>query len=227
MADNNNSIAWIGIEKLADKKDWNVVDSEAEAGFINIKKNILDSLEDDNTADFCVTLKESGGWNTYRDCRSVTNRILACNACQFSRSPMFTLRGSCAGAGPNWNYYLVQDRTREIGYYLEGYKRDWVEEEAGKWKLHSSSGSHLFTLQPYVAGPAGRRLWFPQDEMKSGCESEANTSTLTLSTCIFREEFTCNNGHCIDKVRHLARNTAESRLADAVNVNSIQGSNVC
>ena len=94
LTDNNNSIAWIGIEKLADMKDstlhdqqgWHVVDSKTEARFINIKKNILESLEDDNTADFCVTLKESGEWNTYRDCRSVTNRILACNACQFSRT---------------------------------------------------------------------------------------------------------------------------------------------
>ena len=140
MTDNNNSIAWIGIEKLANMKDWHVVDSKTEARFINIKKNILESLEDDNTADFCVTLKESGEWNTYRDCRSVTNRILACNACQFSRTPMFTLRGSCPGAGPNWNYYLVQDRSREIGYYFEGYKRDWVEEDHGKWKLHDFSG---------------------------------------------------------------------------------------
>lgn len=120
FVDNNNSIAWIGIEKLINTKVWAVVDSTTEtAKFININEKILASLEDDNTADFCVTLKESGDWNTYRDCRSVTNNILACNVCQFPRTPMFTLRGSCNGAGPNWNYYLVQDRTRDIGYYLE------------------------------------------------------------------------------------------------------------
>ena len=68
-----------------------------------------------------------------------------------------------------------------------------------------------------MAGPAGRRLWYPQDMMKAGCQSEANTSTLTLSTCVFREEFTCNNGHCIDKVRY--------RLA--TNIASLCGSNVC
>ena len=39
-----------------------------------------------------------------------------------------------------------------------------------------------------------------QDRMKESCESSANTTRLTLSTCTFTEEFTCDNGHCIDKV---------------------------
>ena len=54
-----------------------------QATFINLKKSVLDNLAEDITEDFCVTLKESGDWNTYRDCRSVTNKILACNVCQF------------------------------------------------------------------------------------------------------------------------------------------------
>ena len=40
-----------------------------------------------------------------------------------------------------------------------------------------------------------------QDKLKENCESSANTTRLTLSTCTFTEDFTCNNGHCIDKVK--------------------------
>ena len=97
--DNNNSIAWIGLERLASRQSWTVVASNPEHGqqanFINLKKNVLSSLEEDTTEDFCVTLKESGDWNTYRDCRSVTNKIQACNVCQFEGTPLFTLRGAC------------------------------------------------------------------------------------------------------------------------------------
>ena len=53
------------------------------ANFTNLAKNVLESLEEESSEDFCLTLKESGGWNTYRDCRSVTNKIQACNVCQF------------------------------------------------------------------------------------------------------------------------------------------------
>ena len=207
--DNNNSIAWIGLEKLASRQSWTVVASNTntniqQANFINLKKNVLASLEEDSTEDFCVTLKESGDWNTYRDCRSVTNKIQACNVCQFDRTPMFTLRGACptgaGGGGPNWNYYLVQDKDKQIGYYFEGYKRDWLEEQGGVWRLFESSGVHLLSLQPYVTGPVGRRDWVQQHKIKENCESSANTSRLTLSTCTFTEDFTCDNGHCIDKV---------------------------
>ena len=117
---------------------------------------------------------------------------------------MFTLRGACptgaGGGGPNWNYYLVQDETKQLGYYFEGYKRDRLEQQGGVWRLFESSGVHLLSLQLYVTGPAGRRSWVQQDKMKENCESSDNTSLLTLSTCNFTEAFTCDNGHCIDKV---------------------------
>ena len=147
-----------------------------------------------------MTLKNSGDWNTYRDCRSVTNKIEACNVCQFDGTPRFSLRGACPSGGPNWNYYLVQDPDKQIGYYFEGYKRDLLQEQDGVWRLYLSSGVHLLSLQLYVAGPVGRRDWVQQDRMKEACESSDNTSRLTLSTCNFTEEFTCDNGHCIDKV---------------------------
>ena len=169
-------------------------ETSQQATFINLKKNVLTSLEEDTTEDFCVTLRESGDWNTYRDCRSVTNKILACNVCQFQGTPMFTLRGA------NWNYYLVQDKDKELGYYFEGYKRDWLEQQGGVWRLFESSGVHLLSLQLYVTGPAGRRDWVQQDRLKENCESSDNISRLTLSTCTFTEDFTCDNGHCIDKV---------------------------
>ena len=124
-ADNNNSIAWIGLERLAGRQSWSPVAAttntdnlqqkqQEEEQFINLKQNKVDSSED-----FCLTLKESGDWNTYRDCRSVTNKIEACNVCQFERTPRFSLRGACESGGPNWNYYLVQDRARLGGYYFE------------------------------------------------------------------------------------------------------------
>ena len=71
------------------------IDNLQLANFTNLAKNVLESLEEESSEDFCLTLKESGGWNTYRDCRSVTNKIQACNVCQFEGTPLFTLRGAC------------------------------------------------------------------------------------------------------------------------------------
>ena len=147
------------------------IDNLQLANFTNLAKNVLESLEEESSEDFCLTLKESGGWNTYRDCRSVTNKIQACNVCQFEGTPMFSLRGACDGGGPNWNYYLVQDRAREPGYYFEGYKRDWLEQQGAVWRLFESSGVHLLSLQPFVTGPTGRRDWEQQGLGHSGAQS--------------------------------------------------------
>ena len=79
LKDNNNSVAWIGIEKKRKSSDFIYVDGDYRNKIsnisipFNIKKSVLDSLQP--IENYCVTLKASGDWNLYRDCYAETNSI--------------------------------------------------------------------------------------------------------------------------------------------------------
>ena len=163
---NPDSIAWIGIEKNPSYPQWifvNAVDQSAVHGYVyshsqrnasNFSKiNPSKMAAVQSNEDYCVTMTDTGDWNIYRDCYSPTNAILACNVCQFRTTPSFTLKGSCPRNGPDWMYYLTQDRGNPFGYFFEGYMRDTIVPGNGdRWHLNSKYGENLITLQPYTEG---------------------------------------------------------------------------
>ena len=155
--DNENSISWIGIEKLKNTNNWKMVlSSKTASNFTKLPPHKLSKSEDSTLEDYCVTLTSSGDWNMYRDCYSATNSILACNVCEFENTPSFSLKGVCPTGGPNWNYYLTRDMSLPLTYYFEGYKRDKVAPgQDGGWHLYAASGAKYelyLTLQSYTDG---------------------------------------------------------------------------
>ena len=152
--DNENSISWIGIEKLRSASNWKMVLSTNNASnFTKLPLHKLSKSESFTLEDYCVTLTSGGDWNMYRDCYSATNSILACNVCEFENTPSFSMKGSCPNGGPNWNYYLTRDMTLPLTYYFEGYKRDMVAPgRDGGWYLYHKSGNKYLTLQSYTDG---------------------------------------------------------------------------
>ena len=86
----------------------------------------------------------------------------------------------------------------------EGYKRTNIQyfDSSKSWNITSKS----MTPQSYVAEfvpsessalkyPIGRKTWLIT-ELPCGVDEELNS--MTLSTCNFPTQFTCNSGHCID-----------------------------
>ena len=155
--DNQNSISWIGIEKLKGTHKWKIVmSSKYASNFTKLPPYKLNKSEASTLEDYCVTLTSSGDWNIYRDCYSATNSILACNVCEFEHTPSFSLKGSCPTGGPNWNYYLTRDMSLPLTYYFEGYKRDKVAPgPGGGWHLYHAAGAQYelyLTLQSFTDG---------------------------------------------------------------------------
>ena len=194
---NPNSVAWIGIVKDVGSSSWNTVNSSDSVSYIKVDTQVLGSLQ--SVEDFCMTMRESGDWNFYQDCYSATNYVVACNVCRFKSTPTFNLKGACS-EGPNWVYYLTQDPNLTKGFFFEGYKRDKIISESDEdWYLIQSNGESLFQLQPFSESPVGRRQWNYETAEKQICSLDIESATMTLSTCSFLQEFTCNDGSCIDK----------------------------
>ena len=205
--ENQNKVVWIGVEKKTNKNTWSQVgipDPHNNVVFNKLAKDRIKDLEDESE-DICLTMRSDGSWNTYRDCKSVTNSIDACYICQFARVPNFLAKGFCAEAPANWIYYLVQNNS---DYFYEGYKRDKIVKTSEGWTWNLADGSTLLKLKPYSAGPIGRNLWIKQDAMYKECglgtvseKQELDYALISLSTCSLQDEYTCDNGDCIDKYK--------------------------
>ena len=212
-----NSVSWIGVEKIADVNGWaQTGDVDKKVSFNKLGEKYMKSLEDD-AENVCITLTENGGWKAYHDCNSSANVITTCNVCQFDRVPSLLIRGFCTPQGPNWIYYLVQNATS--GYYFEGYKRDKLVTTEDGWTLVTSDGQKFVTIKPFTGEPVGRHMWKKHQAMDETCgrskysvlddynmylddrKSLKDFSLITFSICSLLDEFTCNNGECIDKYK--------------------------
>ena len=214
----SNSVSWIGVERISKYGGWTQTGNASKiATFNKLGKKYMKSLEDD-AENVCITLTEKGDWKAYHDCNASANVIKACNICQFSRVPSLLVRGLCTPQGPNWIYYLVQDQ--KSGYYFEGYKRDKIIQTEDSWELITSDKQKFVTLKPFTGGPVGRRVWKQHRAMDEACgqteysvlddynmyledheQSQLDFSLITFSICSLLEEFSCNNGECIEKYK--------------------------
>ena len=115
-----------------------------------------------------------------------------CPICSFDQTPVFTLKGLCSEDSQlDWNYYFVSNATNQIIGY-EGYKTSNLTLEGGIWTIQDIGVSAKATS----ANPLGRKDWHYID--RTCGIADPSKTTLTLSSCIFGTEFTCNSGECIE-----------------------------
>ena len=109
------------------------------------------------------------------------------------------LKGSCAGTIIDWLFYLETDEHQNIFY--DGYKNSNITLQNGSWIIMDSEidgDNFAVSLDAGVHGsisPVGRRNWSTKDPT---CGSDIRSRSMSLSSCIFGEEFTCDSGECID-----------------------------
>ena len=71
-----------------------------------------------------------------------------------------SLKGACKYSGPNWNYYLTQDKSQNLGYYFEGYKRDIIAQlEDKQWHIIDAKGPSVYKLDPFTEGRFIGDMW--------------------------------------------------------------------
>ena len=110
------------------------------------------------------------------------------------------LKGVCDGSPIDWLFYVQKDKHKNIFY--EGYKNSKIVFKNGSWHMTDYAVTQSDLIVHMDAGkhgsktPLGRRSWKTYDA-SCGLKSSEERS-LTLSICIFGDEFTCDSGECVD-----------------------------
>ena len=194
--DEEANAVWIGAKKT--KHKWYALKDTEEIGqvlnYTNVKRAGSTPTSD------CSYLDKDGVW---LDASYVCKKVSLCTVCVIMGQPVLTLKGICNLGEIDWNYYISTDDNYKINMY-EGYKRTNIQyfDSSKSWNITSKS----LTPQSYVAEfvpsessalkyPIGRQTWLIT-ELPCGIDEELNS--MTLSTCNFPTQFTCNSGHCID-----------------------------
>ena len=113
-----------------------------------------------------------------------------------------TMKGSCNGSPIDWLYYIKKDENKNIFY--EGYKNSKIFLKNGSWHLTDyvvKSSDLIVELDAGKDGsksPLGRHQWKRFDKSCGLGNENPIDSILTLSSCIFGEEFTCDSGECVN-----------------------------
>ena len=194
--DGEGNAVWIGAKKT--NHMWYELKDSGELGkALNYTKVLRAGSTP--TSD-CSYLKDDGEW---LDASYVCKKVSLCTICVVTNQPVFTLKGGCTLGEIDWNYYISTDDKYKINVY-EGYKRTNIQyfKNSKSWNVTSK----LMAPQSYVAElvplessslkyPMGRNTWL-MTELPCGIDEEMNQ--MTLSTCNFPTQFTCDTGHCID-----------------------------
>ena len=183
---------WLGIQRK--DRDWYRVNSNGDS----IPVSFSNWDPDDCTArtcgadgvTSCAYMNKNGLWAFGLKSESCYT-ISLCPICEFTETPVFTLKGLCSETSPiDWNFYIRTNDLHQIDGY-EGYKFEKFVKEKDQWVLRhpevfaNTSGDH----------PLGRRDW---NYMDKTCEMKlAKKTSLTLSFCIPGKEFTCSGGMCV------------------------------
>ena len=179
--------AWLGMERL--NRKW----------YVRNDGNMLEPIGYTNwnpsqwqkDADMvCPYMQTDGMWAFTRTCTTLE----LCTICSFTKTPVFTLKGVCSVESQlDWNYYFITNESNQIVGY-EGFVNSKLTVKNGIWSLQDD-GAFADTEAPFDY-PIGRKMWNYADRV-CGIKSAIQKS-LTLSTCYFGEEFSCNSGQCID-----------------------------
>ena len=148
----------------------------------------------------CTFLQTDGYWG-FRD-KTSCDGLELCTVCMFETTPVISLKGElCNLYSPfDWNYYFSINASYQIDK-LVGYKSSVIS-RTNRWSLEAESANIIL----YKDGnPLGRQIW---DWYNRRCsKSGRSKKILTLSTCEFGIEFTCEPGRCISMSKRCDRKT--------------------
>jgi hypothetical protein len=149
----------------------------------------------------CVILLISGHWDYASDleCDGIVHKL--CPICKIIGTPTFTIKGldynyPVINDWVDWNYYLHTGNSNEVQYF-EGYKNTKIIPHNGTWLIQEKNGEvpERIELRDLQNDPVGRNVWkaYYSNNM-------FNEKSLSLSSCHYNDEFTCNTGQCIPQL---------------------------
>ena len=191
---NTDKGTWLGLSK----KDsiWYKVNNEGLLQTLNFSN--WDTKPQRLAKPDCTYTLRDGRWSFANPETCV--ELSLCTICSIIGIPVFTVNGFCKANVYDFNYYLVTDEKNAVHHY-EGYKIANIILEKNRWafvtkkKSATISSIELEVFKEYIF-PVGRSQWEMYDPM-CGIHKAQNNS-LSLSTCKFGLQFTCNSGSCVD-----------------------------
>ena len=186
---NWGTLAWLGTKRI--EGVWYDVTEEDIIRRLNYTKWSIDALYGETSID-CSYIRTDGTWMYGYSNNGTCPNLDICTVCTIINSPVFTLKGVCFESSVNWNYYLSIDDRHQITNY-DGYKRGNIRLKDNAWIIVKSDHNVTLPIGRKMNYPVGRLAW----NMFDGSCGIDETRYVTLSTCEFGEEYTCNSGHCI------------------------------
>ena len=193
---NWGTLLWLGVKRV--NKVWYDVD----------KDNLIEELEYANwtanptfgeTDIDCAFMHPDGTWGYRRQNNGTCNYVDMCTVCTFINSPILTMKGICETSEVDWNYFVAIDRNNGKLTHYDGYKRGTIYMKNSTWVISGKSHDISLPRNYKVAYPVGRYPWQMFDPYCGiGEPNHQIKHYLTLSTCEFGYEYTCNSGVCID-----------------------------
>ena len=187
--------SWLGVTKL-DKHMVKITSNGTEPLFFT------NWDKPPKPTQICVLFNKNGFWDLKS---SFTCSLLkACPVCSFDKIPILSWKGTCFESNLDYYWYLAKDEKH--GIFYDGYKgaKLYPSRDFRKWSSYmSGDGSFNYNIElRHGSGtPVGQRNWNVLDSSCNFDSREDNKVSLSLSTCVLGEHFTCNNGECISKYR--------------------------
>ena len=197
---------WLGIAQEANNS-WVYSNNKSPITY----KNNLRSSEEES----CAVMQKEGIWDVRH--KDECQKLRLCFVCHFEQEPVFTLLGlACMSSYYDFLYYLSPSAK---GIEFIGYKDSKIWEEDQTWHLGwDINGQYANSSLDLLSHPLGRHSWQIFDYM---CEEFNANQTLTLSTCNFRKDFTCNSGQCVDISKQCDQYNDCADASDEVDCTSI------
>ena len=190
---------WLGLEKP--ESNWIRYHPDQNDSTNYSYNKWKDEFWKSNFKGMCSRIQTNGMWKA--ETKGSCDKIRICTICEFSDTPVFSVRGLCGKVSQlQWNYYPIINDSYQIDTY-EGYKRHQnISLNGLEWKCDYNGEKFRISGVEY---PIGRLEW---EWIEKSCTKEEIKRNLTFSTCDIHRHFTCDSGTCI-KVRKRCDNTID------------------
>ena len=190
---NSGIAAWLGLSR--EKGYWYTVNNEGQQISLSFS-NWGNKPPSDYDTD-CSYVKSDGKWS-YQSPESC-DYLELCMVCHIEGHPVLSINGICYDSEFDFNYYLVVDNKSTISYY-QGYKSSKIVNENNMWRFVLNRGNTNAKID-YELGnakgfPVGRHEWSSYEPKCKIRKKEVRE--LSMSTCSFGTQFTCDSGFCIE-----------------------------
>ena len=183
----NEAGIWLGLKKLDSK--WLRTDQDSQLTQITYS-NWTGSNWEKSYQGMCAYMSKDGLWAAERD--ENCQFLQLCTICALPITPVFSLKGLCRkGSSFQWQYYpSINDLNQIDGY--EGFKRYQNISGSGvRWENVVATDSISLSTDKTVVG---RTEW---EWYEKSCTTGSSKRNLTLSSCDWGSQYTCDVGRCI------------------------------